>query len=100
MTGRLGRGVAASGVLALALIVGYGPGAAETPIDRGVGERVANFTLDDTTGRHVSLYGYAGAKALVLVFLGTDCPIANLYAPRLAELHGRYKDKGVVFLAV
>src|SRR5437879_32865 len=73
--------------------------AAETPIDRGIGGRVANFTLDDTAGKPVSLYGFRGKQAVVLVFLGTDCPVGNLYAPRLAELSRQYKDKGVAFLA-
>src|SRR5205823_6187646 len=73
---------------------------APIPVDRGIGTRVANFTLDDTSGQPVSLYGFRGKKAVVLVFLGTDCPVGNLYAPRLAELSRQYGDKGVVFLAV
>ena len=52
------------------------------------------------TQRPVSLYGFAGKKAVVLVFLGTDCPLANLYGPRLAELHREYRGKGVVFLGI
>ena len=37
-------------------------------------------------------------KAVVVVFLGTECPVANLYLPTLAELHKEYADKGVQFL--
>ena len=47
-----------------------------------------------------SLYGFAGKKAVVLVFLGTDCPLANVYAPRLAELNREYRGKGVAFLGI
>ena len=77
--------------------------AAETSISRRVGRPVPDFTLKDATSsteRFVRLYGFRGKKAVVLVFLGTDCPVANLYASRLAELNAAYKDKGVVFLGI
>ena len=71
------------------------------PVDRGVNQRVADFTLDDVmTHRPVSLYSFAGKQAVVLVFLGTDCPIGNLYVPRLVELNHEYHPKGVVFLGI
>src|SRR4051794_24032900 len=63
---------------------------ADAPIDRGIGGRVANFTLDDPAGKPISLSEFRGKKALVMVFLGTDCPVGNLYAPRLAELSRQY----------
>ena len=75
-------------------------GADKLPLDRGIGQRVANFTLKDVSGQSVSLYGFRGKKAVVLAFLGTDCPVGNLYAPRLAELSKAYQDKGVVFLGI
>ena len=36
----------------------------------------------------------------MLAFLGTECPLAKLYGPRLAELQKKYADKGVQFLGV
>ncbi len=73
----------------------------ELPADRGVMQRVADFTLKDvTTDRPVSLYSYVGKKAIVLVFLGTDCPVGNLYVPRLIELNRAYRKKGVIFLGI
>jgi peroxiredoxin len=78
------------------------PGTVEAlPIDRQVGQRLGDFTLKDAiSGRSHRLYGFGGKKAAVLVFLGTECPLARLYAPRLAELHRRYGAKGVVFLGI
>jgi peroxiredoxin len=76
------------------------PAADESPIGRGVGRPLADFTLKDTTGSAVRLYGFAGKKAAVLVFLGNDCPVGNLYLPRLVELNHAYKDRGVVFLGI
>jgi peroxiredoxin len=73
----------------------------ELPIDRGINQRSSNFTLKNVaTDRPVSLYGFMGKKAIVLVFLGTDCPIGNLYIPRLIELNRAYHNKGVVFLGI
>ena len=36
----------------------------------------------------------------MLAFLGTECPLANIYAPRLAELARGYEKKGVAFFGV
>jgi peroxiredoxin len=65
-----------------------------------IGAKVADFMLQDIDGQSHSLYGYKDKKAIVLVFVGTECPIANLYLPRLAELHKQYAARGVQFLAV
>jgi len=71
------------------------------PLNRGVDQRVANFTLKDVASdRSVSLYSFIGKKAIVLVFLGTDCPVGNLYVPRLIELNRDYRAKGVVVLGI
>lgn len=93
----LGRGL---GLVGLLLVLAAESRGAELPLDRGIGQRVANFTLKDVSGQSVSLYGFAGKKAVVLAYLGTDCPVGNLYAPRLAELSKAYQDKGVVFLGI
>jgi len=71
------------------------------PVNRQVGQRLSNFTLTDAaTGRTFTLYGFAGKKAAVLVFMGTDCPVARLYAPRLVELNRDYRAKGVAFVGI
>jgi peroxiredoxin len=75
--------------------------AAEEVIGRGVGDRVPDFTLPDArTGDPVSLYDFRGKKAAVLVFTGIDCPIGDLYMPRLVALAGRFEPRGVAFLAI
>jgi peroxiredoxin len=72
----------------------------EPPVPPQAGARVADFTLKDTTGRSHSLAGYRNKKAIVVVFIGTECPIANLYLSTLAQMHKKYADKGVQFLAI
>src|SRR5262245_47533059 len=88
-------------LLSLALFASALADAEDAPIGRGVGGRVADFQLTDAvSGKPISLYGYRGKKAVVLVFLGTECPVGNLYMPRLAELAKDYEPKGVAFVAI
>jgi peroxiredoxin len=65
-----------------------------------IGAKVADFSLADVDGRVHSLYGFKDKKAIVIVFVGTQCPIANLYVPGLIDLHKKYGEKGVQFLAI
>jgi thiol-disulfide isomerase/thioredoxin/mono/diheme cytochrome c family protein len=57
-------------------------------------------SLRDLHGNRRPLYGFKDHRALVLAFLGTDCPISNLYLPGLIEWEKKYRSKGVQFLAV
>ena len=75
--------------------------AAPLPINRGLNQKLSHFTLKDAvSGRPYSLNGFAGKKAVVLVFLGTECPLASVYAPRLEELSRAYRAQGVAFLGI
>jgi peroxiredoxin/mono/diheme cytochrome c family protein len=66
-----------------------------------VGKQLANFTLTEPRDQaRVSLATLKDKKAVVVVFLGTQCPINNAYLPRLAELHKQYAPQGVQFLAI
>jgi thiol-disulfide isomerase/thioredoxin len=49
--------------------------------------------------RTVAWYSAVLIKARVTVFLSTECPISQRYAPRLAELHREFSRKGVAFAA-
>ena len=52
--------------------------AAESPINR----RIENFSLRDYRGKLHTLDEFNDAKLVVVAFLGTECPLAKLYAPR------------------
>src|SRR5262245_45119400 len=82
----------------LAAIGSSGAIGAESKIE--IGKKVADFALNDFRGQAVSLNQAGKDKAVVLVFLGTECPLCKLYAPRLAELAKQYEPKGVVFLGI
>ena len=40
------------------------------------------------------------APVVVLLFVQTDCPISNRYAPTIARLHARFQPQGVAFYLV
>ncbi len=65
------------------------------------GRKVDGFRLQDPRDQAtVSLADFKDKKAVVLVFLGVECPVSNLYLPVLAELHKKYHGKGVAFLGI
>jgi thiol-disulfide isomerase/thioredoxin len=45
-----------------------------------------------------ALFTPHGEKAVVLVFIRSDCPVSNRYAPELQRLYREYSPKGVDFL--
>jgi thiol-disulfide isomerase/thioredoxin len=48
----------------------------------------------------LSLLSPHGEKAVVLLFVRTDCPISNRYAPELQRIYQKYSLKGVDFRLV
>jgi peroxiredoxin len=65
-----------------------------------VGQRVESFSLKDIHRRPRSLDDFKDKKLIVVAFLDTECPLANLYLPTLVELHKQYSEKGVQFLGI
>src|SRR5438094_9866403 len=62
---------------------------------------VVKFKLNTTDGKAWSLDADAkDKKAVVVVFIGTQCPVNNAYMPKLVELEKSYRDKGVQFVAI
>jgi thiol-disulfide isomerase/thioredoxin len=55
--------------------------------------------LRDLRGNGRTLHGFKDHKAVVIVFLGTECPISNLYVPTLLQLEKKYRDQKIQFLA-
>ena len=63
-------------------------------------EHVSDFTLKDFRGKSHSLDDFKTNKLVVCVFLGTECPLAKLYSPRLAQMAKKYKDRDVAFVGI
>jgi thiol-disulfide isomerase/thioredoxin/mono/diheme cytochrome c family protein len=63
--------------------------------------RLAGLRLTDPRdGKVVDFADLKGSKAVVVLFLGTECPINNAFLPVLAGLHKEYSPRGVRFLGV
>ncbi|MBX9584365.1 MAG: redoxin domain-containing protein [Gemmataceae bacterium] len=88
-----------SSALLVAALVGA-PNPPEPPAP--VGTLVADFTRTDAvSGKPWTLAEKArDAKATVVVFLNTGCPVSTAYAAKLAKLHDRYAPEGVAFVGV
>ncbi len=61
---------------------------------------ISNFVLQDSSGKTHSLNQYRDKKIVVVVFLGTECPLAKLYTVRLEKMAQSYKEQGVQFLGI
>jgi peroxiredoxin len=62
--------------------------------------KLAAVELTDLSGRKHAIGGRSESRLTVLVFLGTECPVSNGYAPSLSRLHGGYAASGVTMLGV
>jgi peroxiredoxin len=58
------------------------------------------FTLRDTAGVAHTPREWSQARAVVLFFVTTDCPLANGYAPEMNRIEEAYAPRGVLFYAV
>lgn len=61
---------------------------------------VENFSLKDVNGKTHSLTDYSKSKAIVVMFIATQCPVSNAYNSRMAKLYESYKDKNITFLGI
>lgn len=61
---------------------------------------VEDFKLRSHLGREWSLSDFADKKVVVITFLGTECPLAKLYGPRLTELQQQFADQSVAFIGI
>ncbi|MBI2825966.1 MAG: redoxin domain-containing protein [Planctomycetia bacterium] len=87
-------------LLPLLVLVGILPMTARAEENSSIGKKIANFSARDYRGKETSLGDVAQSKLVVVAFLGTECPLAKLYGPRLAELEKQYAGKGVAFLGI
>lgn len=54
-----------------------------------------DWKLTDTDGQQHAPFEDPATRAVVLVFISTDCPIANGYQPQLKKLAKKYVSQGV-----
>lgn len=84
--------------LILAATLACFPGA--EPAKPALGAPVVDFALPDMQGQVQRLSAYKDKKVVILFFVGTQCPVCNLYIPTMAALQKQYEGKGVQVLAI
>jgi thiol-disulfide isomerase/thioredoxin len=58
------------------------------------------FALRDTEGIEHTPREWSPARAVVLFFVTTDCPLSNGYAPEMSRIEQAYASRGVLVYAV
>ncbi len=72
----------------------------ETEEQLELGTKMPDFELTDFRGRSWSSQEFAEKKAVVVLFLGNECPLVRLYAPRLNEIAEKFADQGVQLIGI
>ncbi|MCX8056766.1 MAG: thioredoxin family protein [Ignavibacteria bacterium] len=65
-----------------------------------VPQKYENFSLQDVNGKTHSLADFKNSKAIVIIFISTDCPVSNDYNSRMEKLHQEYRGRGVTFIGI
>jgi peroxiredoxin len=65
-----------------------------------VGRPIEGFTLADQLGSEHSLHDWQNKRAIVVVFVGTECPLVARYAQRLSQLAEKYQDSATQFVCI
>ncbi len=63
-------------------------------------KQLPSFSLGDTEGNKHSLDEFARHKAIVLFFLGTECPVSNGYSPDMQSIVSKYATAGIACYGV
>lgn len=90
-------GVALAGIVAM-LLTGCNGDPAAAPVSAPVdGRSKLSLDLLDLANQRIDPFQTTKAKATVFIFLSTDCPISNRYAPEVQRLHAEFAPQGIKF---
>ena len=79
---------------------GESPNTGHADDGRGTGVLKQVLSLPATDGSVISLGPSQRLRVAWCVFLGAECPLANLYAARLNRLAIEFKERGVRFIGI
>ena len=65
-----------------------------------LGRKIDSFQLQDYRGKTHSLDDLDDQQLVVVYFLGTECPLAKLYGPRIEKLYQQFQAEGVAVLGI
>jgi thiol-disulfide isomerase/thioredoxin len=61
---------------------------------------ISHFSFVDTNGQLHTRAEWSGKRAVVLLFVSTDCPLSNGYVPEMNRISSLYGPRGIAFYAV
>ena len=91
------------GIIVIAAVAGATyASAAEAPAGDliRIGRRIQDFSLKNHFGKEHALHDFADRDVVVVAFIGTECPLAQLYGPRLAELAKKVGSRRVAIVGI
>jgi len=65
-----------------------------------IGNKAPDFTLRDVDGKTVKLSDYLGKNPILIDFWATWCNPCKVELPHLEAIYKKYKDQGLVFMAI
>lgn len=86
--------------LVASLLLASGLSASAEETESLIGRQIDGFELKDFRGETHQLSDYADSQLVVVAFLGTECPLAKLYGPRMQQLNEEFASQGVTFVAI
>lgn len=93
------------GLAAVMLMLGVDAFSADTALAAdtsaaALGHTLTEFSAKDFRGKTWTQADFESSPILVVAVLGTECPLAKLYADRLQTLANEYQSKGVAFVGI
>ena len=80
-------------------LIGYYPVASAQNLPGDV-NKVDDFSLKDYNGKDYSLSDFKDSKAIVIIFVATECPVSNAYNSRMESIYNDYKNKNVTMVGI
>ena len=65
-----------------------------------LGMRIDDFTLREISGKDYTLSEFSDHPIVVVMFLGYECPLVQLYAPRIVRLAEKFHSQGVAVIGI
>lgn len=93
------RLIAISVVVAF-LVAFFHPALADEKTASLVGREIKSFELSDTRSHPHKLADWEESSVFVVIFLGTECPLAKRYGPQIQELADKYAERNVACVVV
>ena len=77
-----------------------GSSQADDPTTTQLGKKIANLAFTDAEGKTTHLHDLKDKKAIVIVFLSFECPVAKSYMQPLSDMASELEKQGVAFIGL